>query len=342
MGFVEFGPITFPSWPTKPGAAPNLATLVLDASGEKAAVICYAPKTGNIAKIGWPTATVTTGSTFDVRLETVSLVTGDPTGTLWNTTTNGSQVVANADDNVWLTTTLTSQAAVVQGDTIAVVLVQTTGNMSTNNFFDDFNNIAYPDHFTAAWSKQATQCGMMALEYSDGSYAHITGVHPYLAVSYTSFNSGSTPDERGLYFSFPFPVQVSGWWAWADGDEDFTVRLYDSDGSTVLLSSLADTNVRSEPTGGGICRRQFAGTVNLSANTFYRLTVLPGTATDVRLGDFDVNAAAIMDACEGGRNFHFTSRTDGGVWTQTTTKRPWMGLLVNALSDGEGGFMLNE
>ena len=43
---------------------------------------------------------------------------------------------------------------------------------------------------------------------------------------------------------------------------------------------------------------------------------------------------------DGGPNFHYTSRTDAGAWTDVTTQRPWMGLellQIDASSGGNGG-----
>jgi len=50
-----------------------------------------------------------------------------------------------------------------------------------------------------------------------------------------------------------------------------------------------------------------------------------------------VALAAAMDGFPGGQNVHRTERTDLGAWTDTTTKRPWMGVLLTGFNDGAGG-----
>ena len=59
-----------------------------EAANEQAAGVFQAPFTGTIDKVIFATGTVATGGTVDVRLETVSIANGDPTGTLLGTNSN--------------------------------------------------------------------------------------------------------------------------------------------------------------------------------------------------------------------------------------------------------------
>jgi len=74
--------------------------------------------------------------------------------------------------------------------------------------------------------------------------------------------------------------------------------------------------------------------ISLLGSTNYRVAVKPTSANNCQLRDHDLPGAVYMDAIEGGQNWHYTERTDAGAWTQTTTKRPWIGLLVTANDDG--------
>jgi hypothetical protein len=179
---------------------PNRSTtqMLIDAAGEKAGWVLRAPKTGNIRKVGFGLYTVTTGATMDVRIETVDMSTGFPTGTLWGTNTNASQVILDTDDYKWFTTQLTSDAAVTRNDLIAVVIVnpQTSyGNMIIPVFSDDSRQLPYSAWYQAAWSRLGGP--IMALEYSDGSYESIPGIWPIKATNTVTFNSGSTTKLRG-------------------------------------------------------------------------------------------------------------------------------------------------
>lgn len=321
----------------KGASGPSLQDMLIDASTEKAAGVFMAPKTGTISKVGFLTKTVTTGVTVDVRLETVSLVNGDPTGTLLGTNSNGTQVILDADDDTWFTTTLTTGVAVTKGDLLAVVIANAgAGNMNiANASIDRPSNFPYTDLFTAAWVKDV-DIPVFSLEYDDGSYAHSPGVWPISAKPGTSFNTSSSPDERGLIFQMPFPFRVTGCWHHADIDAAADLVLYDSDGTTALETVSLDKDVRIG-TSPRIFFLLFSGEQSLSANTNYRLVLKPTTTTNIRSEAFDVDAAAIMDAFEGGQKFHHTERTDAGAWTETTTRRPFMGLIIDGFDDATGG-----
>ncbi|MFQ5804771.1 MAG: hypothetical protein ACE5JQ_17920, partial [Candidatus Methylomirabilales bacterium] len=330
------GGLWIPHPPIMQSAAPNLQNMLIDASTEKAAGVFRAPKTGTISKVGFLTGTVTTGATVDVRLETVDLANGDPSGTLLGTNSNGSQVIADTDDNTWFTTTLTTGVAVTKGDLLAVVIANAgSGNMNIRNVRYDFTG-GYSDLFTAAWVKDNDSPGF-GLEYSDGSYAYSPHVWPVSGLtSNLNFNSSSTPDERGLIFQLPFPFRVTGCWLTVDLDNAADVVLYDSDGSTALETLSLDPDVRMD-TAQRIFLLTFAGTQSLSANTNYRLVLKPTTTSNIRVSFFSVDAAAVMDALEGGQNFQYTERTDAGAWTETATDRPFVGLICDGFDDGVGG-----
>lgn len=335
------GRIFFPERPPfGAGAIAFTSSGALDGTLEAIAYIFQAPKTGNLAKVGFRTTTVTTGATMDVRIESVSLTTGDPAGTLWSTTTNGSQVIADTDDNVWFLTTLTSVAAVTRGDWLAVVIQQPVASFGNMTLATAPTGIAfetpYADHLaTAVWTKRLPTL-IMALEYDDGSYDPIIGALPWSAVTNSTYNNTSTPDERGLKFKVPFRCKVGGAWLWANLANNCTIKLYDSDGSTVLESLALDGDVSGSATPA---RRtiSFDSVVTLEKDTFYRLTLLPTAASDVALEEFTVNSAALMDAMSGGQNLHLTTRTDAGSWTDTTTQRPLMGIAIEALDDAVTG-----
>ena len=334
------GGLVLPEPPLAITTAPNFSTHVIDATDEKSASIFRVPKSGEVNAILWRTATVTTGGTVDVRLETVDATTGDPSGTLKDTLSNGAQAVLATDDNIVFITSLTQTATVVEGDIVACVIVRdaVAGNMQIAQFADESTHFPYPDLFTAAWAKSGDG-PVMAVRYDDGSYAPVRGVWPVSLLNSVTFNNTSTPDVRGLHFQLPFPCRVTGAWVWCDLDGDADLKLWDSDGTTVLETASLDTNIR-RGTSPGFFWAKYAGTSTLLANTAYRLGLEPTSATNVDLYDFDVAAAAVMDAFPGGQNFRYTSAKNPaaeGDWTQVTTKRPFMGLILDQFDDGAGG-----
>jgi hypothetical protein len=316
----------------------------IDAANEKCGMRFMIRKTGTINKIGFRTMTVTTGATLDVRLETVSATTGFPSGSLVGTNTNVSFVVNAADDNVFLTATLTSGASVTVGDYVAVVISNpgaSFGNMqlATNNHMGSatsYNSRAYNYLInTGSWASGSTPMSV-ALEYDDGSYVPYPDVLPIETINAINFSSSSTPDERGIKFRFPFPVKVIGFWAWVEWDENVTIKLYDSDGSTVLASRSVDKDWKVAST-REIKFGFFSSAQTLTKDTYYRLTYVPDTTTAVDISEIEVDSAAVMDAFEGGQDIHTTERTDAGSWTDDTVARVWIGLIIEGFDDGASG-----
>ena len=283
-------------WIFEPWAknAPSLGSISMTTSTDRAGFVFFAPKTGNVAKIGFRTGTVTTAATLDVRLETVDATTGDPSGTLFSTSSNGSQ--ASPASNTAYTVALTAAAAVTRGQTLAVSINNSsTGNMgiSRTGAFP-IMEVPYCDTYTAsAWTKSQNN-PVMWLEYDDGSYAPITGVYPISSIASTSFSNASNPEARGLKFRFPVDVSIGGFWAAVDGDGDWNAVLYQSDGNTVIETVSFDKDIRSQ-SGNTPVVRYFSVDRDLTANTNYYLMIEPQSATAITLVEIDAPSAAAMD-----------------------------------------------
>lgn len=316
-------------------SAPAAASMLLDAGDEKAAFIFRAPKAGEIDRVCFLTATVTTGATVDVRLETVDAATGAPTGTLVDTNSNAALVIADANDNVWFEVTLTAPATVTKNQRIAIVIVNpavSPGTLNIVRFSNHTANDPYNALFTGTWALD-DRAPVMAVRYDDTSYPAILGAFPCSVIGQTSFNTSSAPDEIGLFFRCNFNQRAAGVWAWVELDGDTDVKLYDSDGSSVLETVSFDKDVRGA-TSGRLTVAYFTTPRTFTPNTDYRLTILPTTATSSGIGLMTFAAAALLDAIPMGQTWHKTERTNAGSWTQTTTQRPFMGLILDQLDDG--------
>ena len=321
-------------------------TGIIDAANEKQGCIFRISKTGSVTHIRWGTRTVTTGGTVDVRLETVDLTTEPavPSGTLWGTTTNGSQVVNSADDNVQFETALTLPAAVTAGDLIASVISNpgvSFGNMQVSDVRwvrDTADNYVLLN--TGSWAVLSSRGPNISLKYDDGLYYPLNNVWPSSAINLVSFNNTSTPDVRGIVFQVPVSVRVRGGWFQADLDGAATLRLFDSDGVTVLRSRAIGLHERMNANVGVYDVDFSDGVVTLLANTSYRLVLEPTSATNIGLNDFDVASSAIMAAMFTGNPFNYTSAKDPsgtGSWTDVNTKWAPFGLVVDGVDSGGGG-----
>jgi hypothetical protein len=326
-------------------AAPQFdsaAASLLDAVGEKIAFVFQAPKSGTISKLHLRTATVTTGDDVDVRLETVG-ADGFPSGTLATANSNASQTIQDTDDNTWFACTLTAAHTSTVGDWLAVVIEAPTGY--TGNLFlavarryektDYVGGLFFGscDYHSSAWAKYLSPMAVR-VEYSDGSFPFIPHASGPTTLSEYTFNSGSTPDEIGLYFTLPFRASCCGALVAVEADADFDVKLYGP--STLTRSIDKDYSYYSGSVHDHVVVL-FTSTVILEADTAYRLTVLPG-ASNVSLAYAGFAAVAHREQM-GFADLYKTSRTDAGSWTEDNTEAPWLALLVDQLDDGAGGAM---
>lgn len=336
MAIVACPSLWIPQIPYGPTAsAPSFTANALNASGIKFAMILQAPKTGSIRKIHFRTGTVTTATDTDVRVETVDGATGDPSGTLFGTTTNATVLAASITANAWVTSpALTADAAVTQGDLLAIVLAPTgTPNYQVNGMTVGTSGVRLPYlDLGTTYTKVTSNLPVVGLEYSDGSFAAIAQVWPINAINTHTYNNGSTPDEYALKFQLPVGARLAGVWLWADTDGDFDLVLYDNS-STALLTKSFDKDNR-QGTGIGFHFLRFGGSQAISANTTYQLAIKPTTATSLTIYSFDVNSAALLDQLSGGQNFNHSTRTDAGAWTDTATRRLFIGLMLDGIDVG--------
>lgn len=348
------GGLWIPYAPAFAATAPAFTSKLMDASAEGVAAIIEVPKTGTLDKFEWLAGTVTLNANSQIRssFQDVSLTTGAPDGTVDQfRNTAGSGISTNTWTVPGLITSdgtdTGAKRSVTRGGFLACVIDYSTFtagdvlNVQTLST-DDIaalasGGIPYTMQFTGAgpWADQ-TQQPIVGLKYNDGTYAYVGGVtYPIQALNTVLFNSASTPDERGSIIRFPAPVRVGAAWVRIDLDGDADLVLYDSDGITALETVSMDKDVRQGLV-GRTRQIRFATDRALLANTNYRLVVKPTSVTDLTIYDFDVNAAALLDGVEGGQTWQYTQRTDAGAWTQTVTKRPWMGVLVTHIDDGAG------
>lgn len=340
MALVTIPHIPIPSVQNGIDLDQTYTTITVNAAGDKVGFVFRAPKSGDIRKIHFRVGIVTSpGETFDVRLETVDVATGLPTGTLFGANTNGSILVNTS--NAWLITTLTADATVAKNDLLAISLVSPgTNAIQVNGGIGNptvgTQNFPYPvDGGTGTYVKTDAPASVFAVEYSDGSFAYIDGTQPIADRPTLTFNSGSTPDEQGLFFTAPIGMRAIGFFARIDVDNDADVVLYDS-ASAVLASRTLDKDVRSS-TGLGSWRELFASPITLVKDQVYRLALKPLSVGNVALHVFDYNSAGLLDQAMGTQAFHFTSRTDAGAWAQTATRLPLMGLIVDQVDAAEPG-----
>jgi hypothetical protein len=356
------GIVTIPSYlyPPPPRQPPSLwgnpnggSSSILDAAGKKAAWIFYPPKTGNIDAIRWYLYQTTTNGSLDARLETVDPATGFPTGTLWGTNTNISRTIPSFDFGD-KTDVFTAAAAITDLNIpIAAVLNNVSGNYQMiqalrgssddswhigSAYLANYNNVAWA--LGASVGNQPANYPCLGVRYSDGSYYKVPGVL-YCTPSAVSLNSAPTT-LVGTRLRMPVPVRTWGGYfqATANIGVDWTMRLYDSDGSTVIGSCTGDKDIDWGNIGQMI-RAWSQGPISLLANTYYRMSLHTGSG-NIAIYTVDFPAAATMDCFEGGQDWHKTvaaslTPANDAAWTQTLTTKLMMGLVIDGLEAGGSG-----
>ncbi len=315
----------------------SAGTMSLTGTADSLVIVFTVPKTGNMNKIGIRTGTVTTPQPLYVAFETVSAANGQNTGTLYGGSSSGA--IASPTTNTLHEVTLATPASAVAGDDVAVVVKfsGSAGSLLLSVYAGRTQGYPYSIFNAAGVYTKQTSAPILVVGYDDGTYADV-GTVPFSTIpTSTSFNSGSSPDERALRFRLNVPIRIIGYWAIMTpaAGSNWDAVLYDTDGTTVLATNSTDADKVAAASNIRFYRR-FSSEVNLRANVWYRLALKPTTTTSIGNPSFSVSAAGHMDCFECGQDFHLSTRTDAGAWTDTATTRPLIGLLVSGFHDGTG------
>ncbi len=335
---IPGGGFPFPVPPFALSAGVGFSGLVLDAAGEKVGMVLRVPRTGTLARVGFRTGVVTTAQDLRVSFQDLD-GSADPDGVQDQFRTVGSIVAQTWFETGLLTSDGTdsgSQRQVQQGEILAIVIEfeSTVGDLVISRGASDEGNeerFPHSTHFTAAWVRQE-QPLQISLEYADGQPAPIPRTMPFSTSSALSFNTGSTPDERGNRFLLPFPCRVRGLWVGADLDTGASdVVLYQ--GTTEIDSTSIPAGLQSGAI-AGVHWVDLPGSHRLDAGVEYFASLRPSTGTNVGIIVVSFDARKNMDQYWGGRIVHEATRTDAGAWSTNTLVRSYLGLVIDQIENG--------
>lgn len=360
---LQYTGVPYLKWPMPLAQAVNITSvatapqsILLDAALESAAIVMPAPKTGNIDRIKWRTNTWTTAgaNNIEIAVETVAN-NGMPnfTKTLWGTNTEGTKTPVATDDNVWIETTLTAAAAVVQGDVFAVCIRNPSANASVFNIAALQTSNVNPPPASNVLPKMAQALGapptafasgngawpMIAIRYDDGTWWFADGMITGTGAT-TVYNSGTNPRYRGNRFQVPFKCRAIGLTTIISNPAasgTFIARIRDDSGTALASSPAFDSDWFGGATVDSSVELLFDASVTLDPGTWYRMTIEPQTATNITLLRLDVSDTDIMTCSPGGTNFYLTTSNNLSTWTDTTDEKSIISLLIDALDDGTGG-----
>lgn len=331
MMYPDYGQIN-------PAASTLIATLIIDATGEKAAYIgrvySHDRTTKAIRKVGFRLSTVVKagGSALTVSLQDVDLTTGSPfrpDGTM-----DQSVAVPNASipssNNFLLTGNLSSDRTVAHGALVAVVVeFDGSGRLGSDALTFTSINLGTVDAMAgcalfsgAAWAIPSTALPNVVFEFSDGTYGALSPGFPVTFLNSAAITSSSSPDEVGNQFTMPFACECDGCTfqvqAAASAAGDFDVILYDSGGST-LASVTVDSNAIRALSSNNTVTVTWPP-INLYRNATYYIMIKPLTGNGITPISFQAANAGHLQAFPGGTRWKRAHRTDAGAWTVVDTE----------------------
>lgn len=311
-------------WPIELYAR-SLSTVTANAAGEGIGTVLICPVGGSLTKITARVTTVSVAGNLTARVETVDPSTGLNTGTL---VAAGAEVTQAAVANSWNEFTLTTPPTVAAGDVVALVVktVSTTSVLfqyATGSAWGVTNPYRI-ENTAGTWSKAAALPTVRMM--IDGVWVHIPGAWNQSTI-YTAITVGpaTTPDEVGNLFTMPATMRSVGarFYMNAMQGDDVLVRLY-GPGDVLEASVQLDGDLISSAGEGHVYVEWPAVTMGVGEE--WRLVMAPNGAGTVSCHYLDTDALAFLP---GDGSVQWTQRTNGGAWSQTSTRFAVSTLLID-------------
>ena len=344
---------SYPDIPVPNGGAPAFQTVTLDATTDRYAVVFRAEDNMTVTSVQFRQGTVTgSPDALRVGLQEVDANNGLPNGTWLGGVSNYQALtIVSGNNNSFVTATLPTSVTLIRGQVVAMVLQPVSGGGGGAGWDgSDFMtvsrtiaNVAYGHRGPYAvdnTTKSTNQNCVFKINTSTRSYGL-----PIETITSRSNNSGSTPDEYGMYFRIPSGVcstykiqgvRISG----ALSSADWYLRLYDTNGTTVLQEVFVDSSELSMGTVyPSLIYWDTSTLATLNAGSYYRLVFAPATTTATgALYAWDLDSAAdricfLGDAAD----ISATERTNAGAWTETDTRLWAMQALIIDITAPTGG-----
>jgi len=332
-------------------ASPSFTNFVLDQNTDKWETVFQSQEALTITRLGVRQGAVTgTSPQYRISLQGVDS-SANPDGTIKGGGSPASTTFTpvGGTDNTFQWFTLDNTYVTTRGESLAVVVDYSSGTI------DGSNNCSFTSRSIGLGDDQSVP---FTIQNDNGSRARQTNVGPFSygtaskaygmpisSLSHSLYNTGTTPDEVGIKFTLP-----SGWWntyevagiMWYGrcNGSDVILKLYDTDGSTVLQQTTIDTDMSRAVSSTILQRSLFTATTlsTLASGSAYRLTLTPTVASpNMTLTDATFPSSADIEAWPLGSNIIRTERTDAGSWTDTNTNRPAIHLLLKDITAPAGG-----
>jgi len=292
----------------------------IDALNERVTVSFRAPRTGTLTRFETCISAVGNSPNNGLKLsfQQISASDGMANGTILGGGAAHITTAANTPSAAgWLATAdFGAGVAVTAGDPLACVIEfggagwVTPDNVSVG-YLSRCGDLGFPFGTSVLTTKQNGTLPIIALRYSDGTYAMIDEeVWPAVTQSTFDMDTGSAQNEAGLRFTVPAPMRLSAldfFLNFAAAGADFEVYLY-AGGSTLVGPISHDGDHSSTVTGGVYYLFPLPTPVVLKPNTEYIVGLKPTTTNNVRLIYYTIDSLALMDAIPGGSEWYAVAR----------------------------------
>jgi hypothetical protein len=175
----------------------------------------------------------------------------------------------------------------------------------------------------------------------NGTWATLAGVPTYQSRSSTTFQSGSTPDERGAFFKLPFACKVAGLLvrnAYGASSTTYKLQIYSDPAGTPAVISGASKTVDTDTLVSASTADVlilFDAPVALAANTRYVAAMQPQDSTACGISTLAYASTGTAGLHMAGANWTYATRSDNtGAFSETTTTKWIAQLLISDIADG--------
>lgn len=289
-----------------------------------------------------------------LSLQGINTSTGRADGTI-KSSTNATCTLDPPANGTWDGTkqccTMTSSYAASRGERLSLVLTCPSGcagGTSGSWMYQQSGNgnslfFPYSVSIDGGSATKRPRYPIGALKSASATYGNLP-----ISQSLTTYNSDSSPDEKALKFTLSSSVcstvQLRG--VILAGRVPITattasIKLYDTDGTTVLdtitvngdeNAAVGNTNDRK------FLRRYFTSAQTLTCGSSYRIGYLAGNTTSaISLPSYNYSATADMEDIAFASDWSYSERTDAGSWTDTTTRQPFISLIIDDWTVPSGG-----
>jgi hypothetical protein len=225
--------------PENVAAAPSVAgavTFDLTAINQTVALVFSMPKLALLDEWSFYVFSATAGCNAQVRLETVDITTGIPTGTLVNANAFANVTIASGAG--FYSGAFQANFTITAGTIVAYVIKALTA--PTALLFGVFNDATastgLPYTLDSGPTPNSSISPLFGLGVSGGTALQFRNVWPIISAGTITYNVNSSPNAYGNRLDITVSSVISGVRLWFEADGPGLIKLYDADGSTVLRS----------------------------------------------------------------------------------------------------------